>query len=103
VIMSDTPFNAPSGIDIGGNRRLRVLTVTANTVLTKNNVIANVTTGGVEVTLPSSPVVNDVTTVKNSSNAPITIIGSIEEETNMVLYSAESIDLIYDGATWRGF
>ena len=69
-----------------------------NTPMTNYIYIVN---GDYEGTLPSAINNTNKYTIKNNSTSIITVIGTVQGETNALIYPEDALDLISNGANWE--
>ncbi len=95
--------NPTSTFSVQGSISYKVSVVTANTTLddTYHTVLAN-STSALTITLPnpSSSNVGRTYIIKNINSGDVTISGSIEGSSSLVIRQRESIELISNGSTW---
>jgi hypothetical protein len=61
-----------------------------------------VASGTFTITLHAATAAGIVKKIYNTGTGIVTIVGTINGQTNMFLYPGESIELITDGTGWRG-
>lgn len=83
----------------------KIVSKSANYTLTESDAIVNATVSGINLTLPSPSLVagggsSKFYIVKNSSAGDITIIGTIDGQSNLTLKASEMVIIVTDGSAW---
>lgn len=88
-----------SGAGLNTIPEKRYYSVSASHTTTGNEVIE--ATAELTVTLNSTPALLESVSVKRNGTGIVTIAGTIDGDTNFqLLYDDESVDLVYNGASW---
>lgn len=103
-VQDDTPTGAKSKalwVDTNDYSRYDKTALTAETTLTENSNEFITASGTFTMTLHAATSSGIIKKIYNIGTGIITIAGTINGATNMILYPGESVELITDGTVWR--
>jgi hypothetical protein len=89
-------------VDTDDYSRYDILDISTNTTLTSDVAEIITASGTISITLHAASAPGIIKRIINKGTGLVTLIGTINGLVNMYLYPGESIELITDGADWRG-
>jgi hypothetical protein len=86
---------------MNGNTRYDVITLTTDRTLVESDSEVIFAKGEIAITLHDATTPGIIKKIYNIGDKIVTIIGTVNGDTNNILYPHQSVELITDGLGWR--